>query len=314
MSRVWVVRADGGALTDAFVKGGYASIGWSMGDLTGAKSLDEVHKAYNQQHPNQFPPAAANISSQIHNFMSVMKSDDLIVTPMLDSNLLRSGDIVEATPYFDEDQHHHPNRRKVDWRSEIILRAKLPEQERTILRDRRTIFLLSEQKNKFLALPAVAKAAESPFQAESPEANFLLERIHEKIPAFFELLIAELLKAMGCVDPEVRGGPRDQGVDVYTTVAVPFAGSVAMYVQAKRYRAGRNIDMSVVNKLSKSLAERDIGLVITTSDFKPRVRQRAAETHPQVTLINGSEFAEELLNHWDSLPEYFRDQLGPIPT
>ena len=86
-----------------------------------------------------------------------------------------------------------------------------------------------------------------------------------------------------------------------------------MYVQAKRYKPGHDVHMGVVNKLSKSLGGNSVGLIITTSDFKPRVRERAEETAPSIRLINGSEFAEQLLDYWDSIPAYFRDQLGPLP-
>ena len=314
MPRVWVVRADGGKLTDDFISGRFASIGWDMGDLTSAKRVEAVRKAYDAVHAGQFPPAAGNISGQIHSFMNLMEAGDVIVTPALDSSVLRFGEVRESEPYFEgrSGDHHHSNRRDVSWRDTCIFRARLPDELRANLRDRRTVFLLSDEKEEFLGLPAVGQPCDAPFGGDRAQ-SMILERIHEKIPAFFELLIAELLKAMGCIDPEVRGGPGDQGVDVYTTVRVPFADSVAIYVQAKRYKPDHLVDMRVINKLNGNIPGSGRGLIITTSDFKPHVHKRTAEEAPSIYLINGPEFAEQLLEHWDDIPEYFREQLGPLP-
>ena len=313
MPRVWVVRAGGGSLVDEFLKGEFASIGFDMGDLTDAKTLEDVRRAFDQQHPGKFPPAAGNISGQIHSFLNEMDIGDIVVTPTLNSGVLRYGEIRESEPYFEEpdERHRHGNRRRVDWHDDCILRSRLPEEERKILKDRRTIFLLSHSRETFLALPSVGQPCDTPFASDPRQAK-LLANIHTKNPGFFELLIAELLKAMGCVDLDVRGGPGDQGIDVAAYVQVPFAGNVEIHVQAKRYKPGRDVDMRVVNRLKSGLSDGARGLVITTSDFKPNVRARAARDAEEVSLVNGPELAEQLIENWDKIPEYFRDQLGPL--
>ncbi len=315
MPKVWVVRADSGKLMSEFDSGGFASIGFDMDDLTDAKTLEAVRKAYDRVHPGQFPPAAGNVSGQIHAFMNEIAAGDFIVTPDRDPSVIRYGEVADSQAYFEEPskEHRHGNRRRVAWHKDCILRARLPDGERKSLRNRRTVFLLSEDRDAFLELPAIGQPCNASFAGDPTQVR-ILESIHQKNPGFFELLIAELLKAMGCTDLSVSGGPGDQGIDVSAELQIPFADRVVMHVQAKRYGPGRDVDMRVVNKLKHSLPEGGRGLVITTSDFKTRVRQRAAEEAPNVFLINGPELAQEMLEHWDDLPQYFRDQLEPVPT
>ena len=314
MPKVWVVRAGGGKLMDEFESGGFASIGFDMGDLTSAKTLDAVRKAHKDVHPDQFPPAAGNVSGQIHAFMNEVVLDDLIVTPTIDPNRLRYGEVCESDPYYEtpSEEHRHGNRRRVNWYEDCVLRTRLPDRERKALKDRRTVFLLAEDKDDFLALPAIGHPCDTQFGGDPAQAQ-ILKNIHDKNPGFFELLIAELLEAMGCINLDVRGGPGDQGVDVSAHIQVPFADSVEIHVQAKRYKPEHDVDMRVVNKLKKGLPKGGRGLVITTSDFKPHVRTRTAEEAPAIHLINGPEFAEQLIDHWENIPGYFRDQLGPLP-
>lgn len=314
MSRVWVVRAGGGTLVDDFLDGEFASIGWEMGDLTGVPELDELRDKYQETHPDQFAPAAGNVVAQIHTFMNEIAIGDIIVTPTVNANVLRYGEVSEPEPYVADsaDAHHHVNRRRVSWRDGCVLRTRLPDADRRTLRDRRTVFLLSDDRDAFLSLPAIGLPCDEQFAGNAAQTA-ILKKIHEKNPGFFELLIAELLQAMGCTDLDVRGGPGDQGVDVAAHIQIPFADTVRIHVQAKRYMPGRDIDMRVVRKLNQGLPAGARGLVITTSGFKPHVPALCAEEAPAVFLIDGTEFAERLLDYWEEIPKYFRDQLGPLP-
>ena len=314
MPKVWVVRADAGKLTTEFVDGCFASIGWEMGNLTGAKTPEGIREAFEEEHPGTLKSAAANVCNQIDAFMNKMGAGDVILTPTLDPGVIRFGRLAEADAYFEEPDaaHQHGNRRKVCWSSRYIRRTRLPDNTQVALRNLRTVFPVFEDGEAFLALPAIQEATDSPYGG-TPAQELLLGRILTKNPGFFELLIAELLTAMGCVQSEAVGGPGDGGVDVITQVQIPFVGDVRMIVQAKRLKRGSQLDMRVVNRLKESLGQRDHGLVITTADFKPRVWERVDVDAPSVHLVNGPALADELLKHWRDLPEYFRDQLGPLP-
>ena len=318
--KVWMVRAGGGSLTDEFVEGRFVSIGWDMGDLTAAKTLPDVRQAHDEMHPGKLKSAAANVSAQIHAFMNEMQAGDVILTPSLDSGVLRFGELTEDDPYFEEpnDAHRHANRRKIRWSSKHIRRARLPESIRATLKNIRTVFRVSQDKREFLSLPAVQDASDSPYGGTSAQTE-MLQRIREQNPGFFELLIAELLKTMGCIDLRVSGGPGDMGIDVSAAIQVPFADPVEIYVQAKRYQPASLVNMGVVNKLKdgidKSTNQKGHarGLIITTSDFASRVRERTANEASFIHLVNGPELAEQLIDHWKDLPQYFRDQIGPLP-
>lgn len=315
MPKVWVVRADAGKLMDEFESGGFASIGFDMGDLTGAKTSETVRKAYDEKHPRKLKSAAANVSAQIHAFMNEMDAGDVILTPTLDAGVLRFGELNETDAYFQEasDGHRHVNRRRVCWSPKYVRRARLPDNTRSALRNVRTVFLVSEYKDEFLAFEAVREASDTPYGG-TPAQEALLERILQKNPGFFELLIAELLTAMGCTESDVQGGPGDGGIDVTTQVAIPFVGDMKMIVQAKRLRRKSHVNMHVIRRLRDSLEEGERGLVITTAEFSTNARERTAEEAPGVHLVDGPALADELAKHWDTLPRYFQDQLGPLPT
>jgi len=315
MPKVWVVRADGGKLTDEFIDGDFASIGWEMGDLRSATTLDAVRQAYDREHPRKLATAAANVSNQIHAFMNEMNAGDLVLTPTRNSGVVRFGELCQDAAVYAEptDAHQHVNRRKVCWSPRFIRRALLPDSTRAALRNLRTVFLVSDDKEEFISLPAVQEASETPFGG-TPAQEKLLQRIIGKNPGFFELLIAELLKAMGCRQTDVRGGPGDGGIDVATQVSVPFSEDMRMIVQAKRLKRTSNVNMAVIKKLEESLEPEDRGLVITTADFTAPVWEHVAKQGPRVGLVNGPNLADELRSRWLHLPKYFRDELGPLPT
>ena len=130
--------------------------------------------------------------------MNEMRAGDVILTPTLDSGVLRFGELENDLAYLGEadDENHHLNRRKVCWSPKYIRRAALPSSTRATLRNIRTVFLVTEDKSEFLALPAVRDASDSPYGG-SPAQTEILKSIRSQNPGFFEILIAELLKAMG---------------------------------------------------------------------------------------------------------------------
>lgn len=124
----------------------------------------------------------------------------------------------------------------------------------------------------------------------------VLEWLQTVTPSQFESVVAELARAMGYEEVEIRGGAGDGGVDV-TAVRIDewgHRGSVAL--QAKRYR--KPLGRRFVDELSGSVSRQrfSAGILVTTSDFTGKAQTAAAES-PSLQLVNGPQFVDLLAKH-----------------
>ena len=87
-----------------------------------------------------------------------------------------------------------------------------------------------------------------------------------------------------------------------------------MFVQAKRYSLGSRISAGTVLALRASIPFGGQGAFITTADFQGKARDVALEAgFPRIGLINGRQLVDLLIEHWNDIPEEFRDRLGLKP-
>lgn len=115
-------------------------------------------------------------------------------------------------------------------------------------------------------------------------------------PGRFEAIVAELLRAMGYVDVEVRGGPLDGGVDVVARRTDTWGHRVEIAVQAKRYSAP--VGRRFVDELLGAFRRRHFAeaLLVTTSEFSAQAVQ-AAHGEPHLKLVDGPKFVDMLAAH-----------------
>lgn len=115
-------------------------------------------------------------------------------------------------------------------------------------------------------------------------------------PRKFEAIVAELLKAMGYVDVEQRGGPLDGGVDVVAARIDAWGHRARIAVQAKRYAqpvGRRYVDELLGAYRRQQFAE---ALLVTTSEFSPQA-VGAAHGEPNLKLVDGLKFVDMLAQH-----------------
>ena len=130
--RVWVIRADYGASTDAFAENGYIGVGHRMDgvDLSRVTSQDEIKRLFVQEHPDeQSAQSIGNRSSQVARFHLEIRSEDYVLTPELDREWVRYGRFDSDNRYYvdKDDGLPHRNRRNVNWSSERLRRDDLPD-------------------------------------------------------------------------------------------------------------------------------------------------------------------------------------------
>lgn len=131
----------------------------------------------------------------------------------------------------------------------------------------------------------------------------LVQRIQSLSPKFLELVVLELLQAMGYGDSstsiEHLGGPGDEGVD--GVINQDALGLQRIYIQAKRYRADRTIGRPEIQKFVGALTGLGAngGVFITTSSFTSDAVDYSSKSQlsPRIVLIDGAELGQLMVRH-----------------
>ncbi len=164
-------------------------------------------------------------------------------------------------------------------------RAKTPETAQTV----------SEGAPESVLQRTPVEVIEEAFQALQKQLAFdLLDQILRKPPAFFEMLVIQLLLKMGYggadQDGRVTGRSGDGGID--GLINEDRLGLDSIYVQAKRWanKVGTPEIRNFVGSLAGEGAHK--GIFITTSGFQPGVREYLRGVPQRIVLIDGQRLAE----------------------
>lgn len=128
--------------------------------------------------------------------------------------------------------------------------------------------------------------------------QILRKRLLEMPADRFEILISELLIAVGFEEPSVQvtSYSGDGGIDVRGVLNAGGVTSVNAAVQVKRWK--KNVQTNVVRELRGSLTTHEQGIIITTSDYSAGARTEASAVGKvPISLLNGSELIDLLVKH-----------------
>jgi restriction system protein len=139
-------------------------------------------------------------------------------------------------------------------------------------------------------------------EIERALAADIVQRVRNLSPKFLEVVVLELLHAMGYGASESSiehvGGPGDEGVD--GIIHQDTLGLQRIYVQAKRYKAENSIGRPDIQKFVGALAGQGAngGVFITTSSFSADAKDYASKNlNSRVVLIDGAEFGLLMVRH-----------------
>ena len=139
-------------------------------------------------------------------------------------------------------------------------------------------------------------------EIESALAADIVQRVRDLSPKFLEIVVLELLRAMGYGASESSiehvGGPGDEGVD--GVIHQDALGLQRIYVQAKRYKADSPIGRPDIQKFVGALAGQGAngGVFITTSSFSADAKDYASKNlSARVILIDGADFGLLMVRH-----------------
>lgn len=124
----------------------------------------------------------------------------------------------------------------------------------------------------------------------------LLEFLQEMHPRQLELLVGQLLSAIGFEDVLVTKYSGDNGIDVQATLTVGGVTRVRTAIQVKRWQA--NVPGSTVRELRGGLMTDQRGLIIATSGFTKDAQSEAtAQGKTPISLIDGARLIDLLAEH-----------------
>jgi len=318
MPEVYCVRAESGSYAEHFVKGGYVAIGWIYDhDLSNVKSKDELYPLYTKAYPDDTSDLVIGQQvGQIARFLLDISAGDYVITPAANTELLYVGVVGPDPSYFHsegDDGCPYENRRRVEWLPQTFKRSAFSVPFQNTIRSSLTVFYVS-QKDHFLQ---VIGKQEAPSPATAPAHDPyhpVLQSLLELNAKEFEILITHLLAALGFEGAEHTGKSGDGGVDATGELNVANLAKVRVFVQVKRYSVGTKIAAKDVKALRQSIPSGGQGAFITTAEFQAKANDIAIEPgFPRIGLVNGHQLVDLLVEHWQDLPEEFKNKLGLKP-
>lgn len=316
-NNVFCVRAEFGTYTKDFLSGGYAAIGWFPDtDLSGVRTRDDLYPLYRQAHPEDSNLVVGQQVGQIARFLVEVQAGDYIVTPAADTEWLHFGKVAADPSYFfapNVDACPYAHRRRIEWAPQRLNRSAFSVPFQNTLRSSLTVFSIS-QREEFLSAIGLADFTPKPTHAEYDAYRVVLEQVLQLDAKEFEILVAHLLTALGFEGSEVTGKSGDGGVDATGELNVANLAKVKVFVQAKRYKLEARIAKTVVRQLRQAIPSNGQGAFITTADFQDGASEVALEPgFPRIGLVNGRQLVDLLVEHWDDIPQEFRERLGLRP-
>lgn len=318
MPELFCVRANYGQYTEQFLKGGYVAIGWlATTSLLNVKTREELKELYVKQNPSEKSEYVIGQQvGQIARFLFEIKKDDYVITPSPDTDFIHYGIIKDGAYFYGgtEDGCPYPHRKKVEWHKHPVRRAEFSVPFQNTIRSSLTVYSISHKnhshKNHFFEVIGEKRFVPKEQYVEIENEKVVLNRLLELDAAEFELLVTNLLTAIG-FEAEHTGKVGDGGVDATGELNIANIAKIKIYVQAKRYQLGNKINANTVKALRQNIPFGGQGAFITTSDFQSNALEAASETgFPRIGTINGTQLVDLLTEHWDDLPQELRDKLG----
>ncbi|WP_257984031.1 restriction endonuclease [Ralstonia mannitolilytica] len=223
MSKMWMVRADGGRLYRDFRDKGIAGIGWTQlahhakPGMT-KKELADLHLSIA---PETKEKMAASVASQVWRFMNEIKVDDVVVTYSPASRTYLIGKVTGACESrVDLVDAGMPLARTVVWQDRKINRDDLTDTAKASLGSMLAVFVVPTlAAHELLGTTAdqpvqdVSEGTEEPVEVDpSPEMEWTLEALQQLEWKRFEMLCVWYYEAKGFTVETVPQGA-DGGAD-----------------------------------------------------------------------------------------------------
>ena len=321
---VWVIR--GGSYEEEALEDGKISIDYDVtSDLTDAQTREDVRILVQLDLPHVDNNRIGQITGQLWNFKSSIKTGDLIVMPRKGQPTIAIGEMA-GDYVFLADRREHCHSRRVTWINQEVARSSLNLDLRGSIGSIVTVFRPkaedAEERLRAIAKglqPPKGRVLNGPGRGEDPDLSVNLEeeasnRIRDFIGVQFHShdftrLVAAVLQAQGYAVEVAPPGP-DGGVDI-------VAGSGSMGFDPPRIcvqvKSGIQITgASVLRELKGTLNSfgADYGLLVSWGGFTGEAqREGRKSSYFNVRLWDSEAFLKALFENYDRLPASLKAEL-----
>lgn len=313
MSKMWMIRADGGSLYEEFRERGIAAIGWThlAPHAKVGMTRKELIDLYRSIEPATKEKTAISGASQVWRFMNEIKIDDWVVTYSPANRTYLIGRVTGECEYrADLMDAEMALARTVAWKEKEVERDSLTDATKSSLGSTLTVFVVAEFAMQELLGEATGKPMQPApeLQEDQVEADPLsgmetlaLEQIKDIVSkldwAEMQELIAGILRAMG-YKTQVSPAGSDRGKDI---IASPdgFGFEHPRIIVEVKHRKGQ----MGTNQIRSFLGGRhpdDRGLYVSTGGFSKEAYYEADRASVPLTLWTSDHVVRALVDHYEA--------------
>lgn len=296
---------------DSLVKHGQIALGWhEMEDLSLIAPTREAFKATVREVYGD-KPSNTNSAGQLFRFVHEMKLGDIVVYRSKVDKQIYIGRVKGAYEYKPNVNAEYCNLRAVEW-LKTVPGTQFSQGALYELGSALTLFQVKTYAAEFQAAltgEPIAPAADQDEsvgivadQVQLTTQDFILKELDRQLKGHpFQGFVASLLNTMGYRTHVFPKGV-DEGIDILAHRDELKLEPPIIKVQAKS--GSGSVSGPDVKALFGNLGISEFGLFITLGTFSPQA-QSFAKVKPNLRLIDGSEFVELVLEHYEDLdPRY----------
>lgn len=179
---LWIARAGRyGERESQALDEGRAFIGWGdLGDLSEAKTRDDVLELITETYPDAKSGTAKNHAGQVFNFVNTMAVGDLFALPLKTRPAIAFGKIAGPYEYIPDNAEDSKHSRPVKWIGEPIPRSRFDQDLLYSFGSAMTVFTVSrndaeERIKAILAGKVTPKAVSDSTAKDSEDTPFDIE-------------------------------------------------------------------------------------------------------------------------------------------
>lgn len=315
---LWGIRAgrsDEGR--DLFTRDGVVALRWSgTPDLSVLPDNREAFKElYREVFPGRPEGNVITGASQLYRFVHEIQVGDLVAYPSKLDRLVHLGRIASEYRFVAQAPHDFRHQRSVEWLKNVP-RTRYSQGALYELGSALTLFQVRNYLAEHIAALEGRVVTPTPEQdetvslvAEEIEAttrDFVLKTISQELKGHpFAGFVAHLLEVMGYRVRVSPPGP-DGGVDVVAHRDELGFEPPIIKVQVKSTED--NVGAPAVQALYGNVDNSEFGLLVTLGDFTSQARV-FANGKPNLRLIDGSEFVNLVLGHYEQMDSKYKGML-----
>jgi restriction system protein len=321
MQKMWMVRADGGALYETFRDQGIAAIGFRRLSERAKKGLSrqELTRLYETAEPAMKRSTAVSGASQVWRFLNEMSLGHFVTTYSPDNRTYLVGTISGEAEYKKESASEGMALvRQVTWKEKEVDRDLLSDRSKSALGPTMTVFVVADlaatelldaagialdteivQRVKSQATDELAGAEEIDVLAsmESEAVERIKDTINRLDWSDMQELVAGLLRAMGYKTQVSSPGP-DRGKDI---VASPdgFGFEHPRIVVEVKHRQGPMGSQDIRSFLGGRHKD-DRGLYVSTGGFSKDAHYEADRAAVPLSLWTLETLVRTLIDNYEA--------------